>query len=255
MSKVPDRVRLVDRLKRPLATWLATAGALLFGSSSFGQELVLAERLEKLQIDKSSFTLVDVRSAAAFERHHIPGAVNLPTDKLGTSELPKDRPLILYCGDAHCPLSHTAAQALTKKGHKNVGILYGGLASWEKDGHPVIPASVGKPKPQGDIAAEELQARRQATGTIVVVDVRTIQDFAAGHLPGALSIPLEEFADTIKVLDKASEIVVYDRLPKRSKVAVRQLAEAGLSARALSGGIGAWAMKGFPLEAGSQKGS
>lgn len=252
MSKVSDRVRLVDRSRRPLATWLATAGFLLFGSSSFGQELVLAERLEKLQVDKGSFTLVDVRSAAAFERHHIPGAVNFPTDKLGTAELPKDRPLILYCGDVHCPLSHTAAQALTKKGHRNVGILYGGLVAWEKDGHPLIPASVVKPKPQGDIAAGELQARRQASETIVVVDVRTIQDFAAGHLPGALSIPLEELADAIDVLDKASEIVVYDRLPQRSKVAVRQLAEAGLTARSLSGGIGAWAMKGFPLEAGSK---
>lgn len=238
----------------------ATTGKLFIFSAlaavtAMGQELVLADRLRQLQVDKGSFTLVDVRDPGEFKRHHIEGAVSLPKDKIGSDILPKGGRIILYCGDARCPLGHSAAKTLMASGVENVGVLYGGLAQWEKGGFPVTPASVANSKPLGDIAVGELQARLQKPETIVIVDVRPTQDFAAGHLPGAQSIPLEDLADAIGALGRPPEIVVYDRLPQRSKSATRQLAEAGLRARALSGGIGAWAMKGFPLEAGSQKGS
>ncbi|MEK7382892.1 MAG: rhodanese-like domain-containing protein, partial [Elusimicrobiota bacterium] len=199
--------------------------------------------------------LIDMRDPADFQRHHIEGAVNLPKDKIGAGYLSKSGRIILYCGDARCPLSHAAAKTLMAAGVESVGVLYGGIAQWEKSGYPVLPVPIEKSTPKGDIDAGELQLRLQKPGTIVVVDIRAADDFTAGHLPGALSIPLEKLAKAMKTLRKASEIVVYDRLPQRSKTAVRQLAEAGLTARSLSGGIGAWAMKGFPLEAGSQKGS
>lgn len=239
---------------RTAAGLLVTFPALA-AATAFGQELVLAERLRKLQVEKGSFTLVDVRDPGEFKRQHIEGAISIPKNKIGVDVLPKGGRIILYCGDARCPLSHSAAKTLMASGVENVGVLYGGLAQWEKGGFPVTPTSAANSKPLGDIAAGELQARLQKPETIVLVDVRPIQDYAAGHLPGALSIPLEDIAEAIKTLGRPAEIVVYDRLPQRSKAAARQLAEAELMARALSGGIGAWAMKSFPLEAGSQKGA
>lgn len=227
----------------------------LAAATAMGQELVLADRLRQMQVDKGSFTLIDVRDPSEFRGHHIEGAINIPKDSIGTSNLPKSGRIIFYCGDARCPLSHAAAKISMKNGVENVGVLYGGLAQWEKGGFPVSPASVANSKPLGNIVAGELQARLQKPEAIVIVDVRPTQDFTAGHLPGAQSIPLEELADAIKALGRPPEIVVYDRLSQRSNSAARQLAEAGLRARALSGGIGAWAMKGFPLEAGFQKGS
>lgn len=227
----------------------------LAAATAFGQELVLAENLRQLQVDKGSFTLIDVRDPNDFQRHHIEGAINIPKDNIGTNDLPKGGRIILYCGDARCPLSHAAAKTLMTSGVEKVGVLYGGIDQWEKRGYPVSPVSVANSKPQGDIEVGELQARLQVSAKIIIVDVRPIQDFAAGHLPGALSIPLEKLSAAIKTLGKASEIVVYDRLSQRSKAASQRLAEAGLTARTLSGGIGAWAMKGYPLEAGSQKGS
>lgn len=231
------------------------AGLLFLAVPSFCQELVLAEKLRQLQIDKGSFTLVDVRDAGEFQKHHIEGAINLPKELIGTSELPKGGRIVLYCGDARCPLSHAAAKTLIAAGVENVGVLYGGLAQWEKSGYPVLPVPTEKNKPKGDMDAGELQDRIHKTGVIVVVDVRSADDFAAGHLPGAQSIPLEKLSKAVKSLREHSEVVVYDRVQQRSKTAVKQLAEAGVGARALAGGIGAWAMKGFPLEAGSQKGS
>ena len=226
----------------------------LAAATAYGQELVLTEKLRKLQADKDSFTLVDVRDTDEFQRRHIDGAINLPKDTIRADNLPKGVKIILYCGDARCSLSHAAAKTLMAAGVENVGVLYGGIAQWEKSGYPVSPASAENAKPQGDIDAGELQARMQESGAIVVVDVRPAKEFGAGHLPSTLSIPLEKLSKAVKTLRKSSEIVLYDRLPQRSKTAVRQLAEAGLAARSLSGGIGAWAMKGYPLEAGAGKG-
>lgn len=234
---------------------LATAGLIILAAPSFCQELVLAEKLRQLQADKDSFTLIDVRDAGDFQKRHIEGALNLSKDKINPADLPKGGRVILYCGDARCPLSHAAAKTLIASGVGNVGVLYGGLAQWEKSGYPVLPVPIEKDKPKGDIDAGELQDRIHKTGVIVVVDVRSADDFAAGHLPGAQSIPLEKLSKAVKSLRKHSEVVIYDRVQQRSKTAVKQLAEAGVGARALAGGIGAWAMKGFPLEAGSQKGS
>lgn len=219
------------------------------------QELVLPEKLRQLKTEKAAVTLIDVRDSDQFRRGHIDGAINIPKSQLSTEALPKEGKVILYCGDAHCPLSHAAAKTLMANGVENVGVLYGGIEQWEKSGYPVLPVPVEKDRPKGDIDADELQDRIHKTGAIVVVDVRPAGDFAAGHLPGAWSIPLEKLLKSVKTLRKHSEIVVYDRQPQRSKTAVKQLAEAGVGARALAGGVGAWAMKGFPLEAGSQKGS
>ncbi|MBI2384696.1 MAG: rhodanese-like domain-containing protein [Elusimicrobia bacterium] len=227
----------------------------LMGAAAFGQELVLPERLRQLQVDKGSFTLVDVRDVGQYQIRHIDGAINIPKDAIGSADLPKGGRIILYCGDAHCPLSHAAAKTLMSNGVENIGVLYGGIAQWEKSGYPVLPVPIEKEKVKGDIDAGELQDRIHKTGAVVVVDVRSAEDFTAGHLPGARSIPLENLSKSVKSLRKHSDIVVYDRVSQRSKTAVRQLAEAGVGARALAGGVGAWAMKGFPLEAGSQKGS
>lgn len=227
----------------------------LAASTAFGQELVLAESLRRLQVDKGSFTLIDVRDPDEFKRHHIEGAINIPKDNIRSNDLPKGGRIILYCGDARCPLSHAAAKTLMTSGVEKIGVLYGGIDQWEKRGYPVSPVAVSNSKPRGEVEAGELQTRIRESAKIIIVDVRPSQDFAAGHLPGALSIPLEKLPAAIKTLGKASEIVVYDRLYHRSKAASQRLAEAGLTAQTLSGGIGAWAMKGYPLEAGSQKGS
>lgn len=250
-----DSNRGISIPRRLSATCAAIVGSIFLAVSSFGQELVLAERLRQLQLDKGSFTLVDVRDVGQYQIRHIDGAINIPKDAIGSGDLPKGGRIILYCGDAHCPLSHAAAKILMSNGVENVGVLYGGIAQWEKSGYPVLPLPVEKDKPKGDIDAGELQDRMHKTGAVVIVDVRSAEDFTAGHLPGARSIPLEKLSATVKSLRKHSEIVVYDRLPQRSKTAVQQLAEGGVSARALAGGVGAWVMKGFPLEAGSQKGS
>lgn len=88
--------------------------------------------------------------------------------------------------------------------------------------------------------AELLERLRQ--GDVVVVDVRPEEEFAAGHIEGARSIPLEELERRLAELPPGQEVVAYCRGPfcAYAHEAVRRLADAGRSARRLEGGWPEW---------------
>ena len=81
------------------------------------------------------------------------------------------------------------------------------------------------------IEPEALNARiAWADRSLVVLDVRTPQEFASGHLPGAINIPHAELAARVAELDGARDrdIVVYCRTGRRSGEALGVLAQSGL---------------------------
>lgn len=99
------------------------------------------------------------------------------------------------------------------------------------------------------VGLAELVSRAE-TGDAVLVDVRPRSEFAAGHLPGAVSIPLSELADRIAELDPDTLVVAYCRGPYcvLSAQAVAQLRTSGLDARRLDAGPLEWRAQGMALE-------
>ncbi|HHU40212.1 MAG TPA: rhodanese-like domain-containing protein [Propionibacterium sp.] len=82
---------------------------------------------------------------------------------------------------------------------------------------------------------------------VVVLDVRTPAEFAAGHLPDAVNIDVQaaDFAERIGTLDPQATHAVYCRSGNRSQVALDTLRQAGfVDAHHLGGGIGAWQAAG-----------
>lgn len=68
------------------------------------------------------------------------------------------------------------------------------------------------------------------TGSVTaVIDVRTVEEFNAGHLEGALNIPVEigDFAGTISELDPEGNYLVYCRTGRRSGLAIEQMTQLG----------------------------
>jgi rhodanese-related sulfurtransferase len=80
--------------------------------------------------DWRNFFIVDTRSSSQYEKEHIPGAVNIEWRQLlaRRSELPRDRPVLVYCNTGS--LSAQAGFALRLAGHENVRILQGGIGEW-----------------------------------------------------------------------------------------------------------------------------
>jgi rhodanese-related sulfurtransferase len=99
------------------------------------------------------------------------------------------------------------------------------------------------------VTRQEL-ARRLADGEeLVVVDVRPPEEHAAGHLPGAVSIPLSELRERLAELPGDREIVAYCRGPfcAFAHEAIAVLTDAGLTARRLEDGLPEWAAAGLPV--------
>jgi rhodanese-related sulfurtransferase len=155
---------------------------------------------------------------------------------------------------------------------QHLQVLHGaGLVERERDGNRVRYAISGEPALQVSLALgaaasaqlaeveraarnylgddteeidrEELVARLRR-GDIVLIDVRPADEFEAGHIPGARSIPIDELERRIDELPRDSEVVAYCRGPfcAYASAAVRQLQSHGHSARRLKEGWPEWSL-------------
>ncbi|WP_439106130.1 rhodanese-like domain-containing protein [Congregibacter sp.] len=91
-------------------------------------------------------------------------------------------------------------------------------------------------------ADETKQAALAAVqGGALLVDVRTAEEFATGHLPGAVNIPHGEIVEGLAALEtpKSTEIVLYCRSGNRSGIATKSLSAAGFSNAMNAGGYSA----------------
>jgi len=91
------------------------------------------------------------------------------------------------------------------------------------------------------ILREELLERANA-GLVIVLDVRPAEEYAAGHVPGAVNIPLQELEERLDELGGNQEIVAYCRGPHCVLAfdAVARLREKGINARRLEDGYPEW---------------
>ncbi|HKB32006.1 MAG TPA: metalloregulator ArsR/SmtB family transcription factor [Streptosporangiaceae bacterium] len=103
------------------------------------------------------------------------------------------------------------------------------------------------------ISREELLIRA-GKGKVVILDVRPTVEFVAGHIPGALSVPLGELDAALARLPKRTEIVAYCRGPYcvLAPQAVERLAAKGYRARRLVDGFPEWRLAGLPMAAGEE---
>jgi rhodanese-related sulfurtransferase/DNA-binding transcriptional ArsR family regulator len=100
-----------------------------------------------------------------------------------------------------------------------------------------------------EVDRADLLARARA-GQVVVLDVRPAEEYAAGHIPGALSIPVDELADRIAELPDGTEVVAYCRgaYCVLAYDAVRLLRERGRRAVRLTDGMLEWRLAELPVE-------
>lgn len=100
-----------------------------------------------------------------------------------------------------------------------------------------------------EVTHEELRARA-AAGDVLVLDVRPMAEYRAGHIPGARSIPVDELADRINELPEDTDIVVYCRgeYCVLAYDAVRLLTGRGRRAIRLNDGMLEWRLAELPVE-------
>jgi rhodanese-related sulfurtransferase len=102
------------------------------------------------------------------------------------------------------------------------------------------------------VTQAELLRRLKRKEELVILDVRPPEEFAAGHLPTAVSVPLAELRRRLRELPREKEIVAYCRGPycAFAHKAIRVLRQAGFKARRLEDGLPEWKAAGLPVIAG-----
>jgi rhodanese-related sulfurtransferase/DNA-binding transcriptional ArsR family regulator len=105
--------------------------------------------------------------------------------------------------------------------------------------------------PADAITREEL-LRRADAGEVTLIDVRPHQEYQAGHIPGAINIPVADLADRLAELPAGLDIVAYCRgaYCVMAPDAVRIARAAGRSAKRLNDGMLEWRLAGLPVAAG-----
>lgn len=95
--------------------------------------------------------------------------------------------------------------------------------------------------------------RRKRKGGVVVIDVRPQVEFVAGHVDGAINIPLKELERRLAGLPRRQEIVAYCRGPYcvMAFEAVERLRARGFRARRLHAGFPEWKVAGLPVRTGA----
>jgi rhodanese-related sulfurtransferase len=103
------------------------------------------------------------------------------------------------------------------------------------------------------VTLKELR-RLMRDGDVTVLDVRPRDEYEAGHIAGALSVPLDELDQRLRKLPKAREVIAYCRGPYciYAVDAVATLRQRGFQARRADEGFPDWRAAGFPIATGAQ---
>lgn len=104
------------------------------------------------------------------------------------------------------------------------------------------------------VGREDLLERAR-TGAVLVLDVRPSEEYRAGHIPGAVSVPVEDLEDRISELPSGKELVAYCRGPYCVLAfrAVEILRARGLQARRLADGFPEWRSAGLPISVSTRE--
>lgn len=215
--------------------------------------LITTEELQKLLDDGTKMTVVDARNPEEYQEVHIKGAISIPEKHFSEhlNQLPTDKAtkIAFYCNGIKCGKSKKAAQRAMDLGYSNVMVYAEGMPVWEEKGLPIYAGpDYEKRIETSKIAPLELDALiKSNAANLTVVDVRDPDEFKAGHIPGAINIPVAIFASQSGTLDKEKQLIVYCNSGGRSYNAYRKLQKLGY-AKINQAIFADWQATGLPIE-------
>ncbi len=200
---------------------------------------------ESIPYFQQGAALLDTRPKKDYVAVHVPGSVHLEADDQLSNRvgfvLPPDVPIVLFVPDAAG--YERVVYALARVGYDNVvGYLTEGIGGWQAAGLPVTSGDIQ------DITPAELDAMLKNGNRPVVVDVREPWEYALGHVPGAVLIPLGQLSRRLGELDPNQPVAAICASGSRSQSAAALLGQKGFkTVYNVLGGTEEWQASGFEL--------
>ena len=121
-------------MKKLLSIFIATlflAGCAVPAEQEISYRQITIDKAVAMTNEEEGYIILDVRTAAEFDEKHIPGAINIPNETIGTDAIPelpdKDQLILVYCRSGN--RSKQASEKLVKLGYTNV-VEFGGIIDW-----------------------------------------------------------------------------------------------------------------------------
>jgi hydroxyacylglutathione hydrolase len=197
---------------------------------------------------ESGALVVDTRAAADFAASHIPGTINIPLNRSFTGWagwlVPYDRDFYLIIDPARGEAVDQAVRDLAMIGLDRVS----GYVDCDADALETWRGAGGAVGTVAHWGVSQLATRIDA-GEVTVVDVRSGPEWDAGHLPGALHIPLGYLTDRLDEIPARGTVALQCQTGSRSAIAASLLLARGRTDVAnVDGGYAAWRAAGLPVE-------
>ncbi len=197
------------------------------------------------QIRQKSATIIDTRDTASFGGFHIPGAINIGFEKqmanwIGMVVDPSDDLLLVV--DDRGKYDQMTTQ-LHRIGYDNIfGYLSGGMAAWISSGMPIESLS--------PISAQKLKQQLDNKDFGQIVDVRTPEERAQGHISDSRHVPMTNILAKSLDIPKNDEVILVCGTGYRANIVASHLKQDGFShVHSLAGGLTAWQNAGYGLAA------
>jgi rhodanese-related sulfurtransferase len=219
--------------------------------------------LSHLMASDSLYAVFDVRERGEYNLGQIAFATSLPRSQIEfriTALVPKrEIPLVVY--DDGGERAALAARTLADLGYADVAVLGGGLPAWESAGLPTVsgvnvPSKAFGEKVQHeqavpDISPEELKRLLDGNSEVVILDVRTPEEYGRFCIPGGLNVPGGDLVLWVEALRRTPQkkVIVNCAGRTRSIIGTAALKRLGLqNVLELRNGTMGWVLAGFELE-------
>jgi len=223
----------------------------------YGTPAITAAELDRRRRAGDNIVVLDSRPLDEYARFHVPGAITCPGAELAlrVADLVPDPDAFIVVSCAGRTRGIIGAQSLLTAGVPNrVASLEGGTQAWRLAGldletgmtttlRPASPAAVMAAQRRAEAVAARLGVRRidratlaawqgEAARTTCLLDVRTPEEFAAGHLAGSLSAPGGQLVQAIDrwVGTRGSRLVLIDDIGVRAVMTAQWLIQMGWDA-------------------------
>ncbi|MBN2567901.1 MAG: MBL fold metallo-hydrolase [Deltaproteobacteria bacterium] len=197
------------------------------------------------QIRQQGATIIDTRDTASFGGFHIHGAINIGFEKqmanwIGMVVDPSDNLLLVV--DDRDKYDQMTTQ-FHRIGYDNIfGYLSGGMAAWISSGMPIDSLS--------PISAHILKQQLDNKNFGQIVDVRTPEERAQGHIPDSRHVPMTDILANSLNIPKDEEVILVCGTGYRANIVASHLKQDGFShVHSLAGGLTAWQNAGYGLAA------
>jgi rhodanese-related sulfurtransferase len=209
------------------------------------------------------YAVFDVRERGEFNQGQIPYGTSLPRSQIEfrIAELVPNRKIAIVVYDEGGERAALATQTLAECGYRSVSVLEGGLNEWRKQGRPIgsgvnVPSkafgeTVQHERRIPEITPQELLRLKDSASDLVILDMRTPEEYARFCIPGGVNVPGGDVILWAEELRRRPEktVVVNCAGRTRSIIGTAALRRLGLdNVRALKNGTMGWVLAGFDLE-------